>query len=98
VVAERQVGVRSSPALAGFSVPKKKFKRSVDRHSARRLMVEAWRLNKHLLYEAIPPECQVHVFLVFTGSELAEWSIVEAACAGIIKKLAATFSNGNSNG
>jgi len=61
-------------------------------------MVEAWRLNKHLLYEAVPPDVQVHAFVVFTGTEIPEWVTVEKACTELIKKLSATFSTDQSNG
>ncbi len=67
---------KDSPVMAGFSVPKKKFKHSVDRHRVRRLMVEAWRLNKHSLYEAIGPGVQLHMFFLFTDNKLPEYSAV----------------------
>ncbi len=41
------------PAQFALSVSKKKFKRAVDRNRIRRLMREAYRLNKHILYERL---------------------------------------------
>jgi len=64
---------------AGFSVPKKKFKKSVDRHRVRRLMVEAWRHRKHLLPPVVPAGMQLHVFLLFTDAALPEYATVEQA-------------------
>jgi ribonuclease P protein component len=64
---------------AGFSVPKKKFKRSVDRHRVRRLMVEAWRHRKHLLPPVVPAGMQLHVFVLFTDAALPEYATVEQA-------------------
>lgn len=40
-----------SPAQVAFSVPKKKFKRAVDRNRIKRLMKEAYRLNKQIHYD-----------------------------------------------
>lgn len=55
----------TSPVRVGFSVPKKRFRNSVKRHTVRRKLFEAWRLNKHLLYPAVPTEQQLHLFLIF---------------------------------
>ncbi|MCF8357336.1 MAG: ribonuclease P protein component [Prolixibacteraceae bacterium] len=38
------------PAKVAFSVPKKRFKKAVDRNLLRRRMKEAYRLNKYVLY------------------------------------------------
>ena len=64
--------------LAGFSVPKKKFRKSVHRHRIARLMREAWRLNKHPLYAAMPADKQMHVFLIHTGTEMPDFDTVQA--------------------
>lgn len=55
-----------SPVRAGFSVPKKKFRKSVHRHRIRRLMIEAWRINKHELYASVPEGMQLHLFIIYT--------------------------------
>jgi ribonuclease P protein component len=64
---------------AGFSVPKKRFKHSVDRHRVRRLIVEAWRLNKHTLYAVVPEDQQLHIFFIFTDKILPEYATVQQA-------------------
>jgi len=66
-----------SPAMAGFTVPKKKFKKSVQRHRIIRLMREAWRLHKHQLYIAIPPDKQIHIFMLYTSTDLADYKTIE---------------------
>ena len=71
-----------APVQIGFSVPKKKFRSSVNRHRIRRLMVESWRLNKHLLYDLVPASQQMHLFLIFTDVKMPEY---ETVCAAVIK-------------
>ena len=61
-----------APALAKvvFAVPKKIFKRAVDRNKIKRLMREAYRKNKWIIYDALSEKAeQIHLSLVFTGKE-----------------------------
>jgi ribonuclease P protein component len=81
-----------SPVRAGFSVPKKKFRSSVDRHRIRRLLVEAWRLNKHAVYAAVPEDRQLHLFFVFTDTKMPDCETVSAAVIKGIEKLAKSIT------
>ena len=73
-----------SPVRVAFSVPKKKFRLAPQRNRIKRLLREAWRLNKNSLYQAIPPEVQLHVFLIFTDVKMPAYeSISEAVIKGI---------------
>jgi ribonuclease P protein component len=76
-----------SPVRAGFSVPKKKFHSSVRRHRIRRLMVEAWRLNKHILYPVIPEGRQLHLFFIFTDAAMPDYETVKDAVVKGINQL-----------
>jgi len=76
-----------SPLRAGFSVPKKKFRKSVERNRIKRLIREAWRLHKASLYEHILPGKQLHLFFIVTGSEIPTFAVVEAAVQKAIERL-----------
>ncbi len=68
------------PAQAGFSVPKKHFKLSVDRNRIKRLMREAYRNNKIPLYKKlVEREKQMAIMFVYKGKELPRPEIVVQA-------------------
>ena len=57
------------PAQVGVSVPKRNFKRAVDRNRIKRLMRETYRLQKQIVYENIDKS---FVFMIsYLGKE--EW-------------------------
>ena len=81
----------NAPVMTGFSVPKKKFRSSVHRHRIRRLLAEAWRLNKHLLYANVAAEKQQHLFLIFTDVKMPEYETVSTAVTKGINNLSETI-------
>ena len=80
-----------SAARIGFSIPKKKFRSSVHRHRIRRLMAEAWRMNKHTVYAALPPGRQLHLFLIFTDTNMPDYDTVYKTIVKGIDKLIHTI-------
>lgn len=76
-----------APARIGFSIPKKRFRRAHDRNRIRRLLKEAWRLQKLPLYEVISDQHQLHCFMVYTSSEMLTFDQALRAVSGILKKL-----------
>ena len=50
-------------------------------------MREAWRVNKHSLYEKIPVSKQLHAFIIFTGGETPDFSMIEEAIKKSIEKM-----------
>jgi ribonuclease P protein component len=85
------------PSRAGFVVPKKKFKHAVDRNRIKRLMREAWRLQKGMFYEAIPADGQLHLFFIYTDVQLAAFEVVEKAVTKGISKLQEAIANAASS-
>ncbi len=73
-----------APVRLGVSAPKRAFRRAHDRARVKRLLREAWRLQKAALYDAVAGGLQLHVFLLYTGKELPEAPTVQAAVARAI--------------
>lgn len=68
-------------------MPKKKFRKSVQRHRLRRLMIEAWRLNKQELYEAVPEGQQLHLFILYASPEMLDYPTLATAVQKGIEQL-----------
>ena len=87
--------VASTPfnILAGFSAPKKKFKRATDRNRIKRQLREAWRLQRPALEPAIPAGRQLHIFILFTDKTLPEYDALYAAIGKAVILLQKTLSD-----
>ncbi len=59
-----------------FSAPKRRFKKAVDRNRIKRLMREAYRKNKHILYSSIE-EKHIIMFTYLDENELKYVEIEE---------------------
>lgn len=76
------------PAQAGFSVPKKYFKHSVDRNRIKRLMRETYRHNKFILYKKlVEGKKQMAVMFVYKGKELPQSEVVAQAFISCVNRI-----------
>jgi ribonuclease P protein component len=80
-------GEERSAIRVGFSAPKKKFKRAVDRGRVKRLLRESWRLQQHELLAQIPEGQQMQLFLLFTDVALPTYEVVYEAVGKAIEKI-----------
>lgn len=73
---------------AGFSVSKRRFRSAVDRNRIKRLMREAYRLQKSGLYERLA-ENPVHIqmMFIFSGNELPDFPLVALKISELIERL-----------
>ena len=72
--------VSGAEAAVLVSVSKKKFKQAVKRNRIKRLMREAYRLNKQMLLQNLrEKEKGLLIGFLFIGNELPEWKTIEAA-------------------
>lgn len=84
-----------SPRLqAGFTVGSRHFSRAVDRNRIKRLLKEAWRLQRAPLEEAVSMGTRsLDVFLIFSGRELPMYSDLSKRVKKAIERLSKTVAD-----
>jgi len=77
-----------SPVELAISVPKKNFRKAVHRNRIKRLIREAWRLNKHSLYEKLEQgRHSFRIMLIYTHTEMPEYKHILKKTEELISKL-----------
>ena len=76
------------PAKIAISVSKKHFKRAVDRNYIKRKIKEAYRKNKHRLYEMLKEYDQnIYFIVIYVTNVNLEYKIIEEKTELLIEKM-----------
>ena len=77
-----------SRAQVAFSVPKRQFKRAVDRNRLKRLLRESYRLQKSELYETlIQANSRIALSIIYIAKEELPYAKIYPAITKAISKL-----------
>ncbi len=76
------------PAKVMMAVSGRNFRKAVDRNRIKRLMREAYRKNKHILYEALQNSSEKYAFmLLYTGKIIIPFRNMESKIILILQRL-----------
>jgi ribonuclease P protein component len=82
------ISTSAAPLQTGFAVSSKHFKKSVDRNRIKRLIREAYRLQKNDLQEYLKQEQkQLAVFIIYVGNELPEYDLIFEKTTHVLNRL-----------
>lgn len=82
-----------------FSVPKRKFKKAVDRNYIKRIMRESYRLNKNELISTINnKEVQMNILLTYIGDDVPNFQFIESKIILTLQRLIKLNEKSDNNG
>lgn len=80
----------------GFSVPKKKIPRAVDRNLVRRRLREAYRMNKQALHDcAVKSGIRLSVMILYLPEKILTFGELEEALRRLLDKLCQLLNKTN---
>lgn len=83
------------PVQFTVSVPKRSFPRAVHRNQIRRKIREAYRLQKHLLYEALAEDDQQYALMfLFIAKKAMTYQEIDQAVNKVIKRFIRQLNKG----
>lgn len=80
------------PASMAVSVPKRRFRKAVDRNLLKRQIREAYRKNKKIIYEPLAlREMNINLVILFLSDEFITYVELESVLIELLKKIAANL-------
>lgn len=76
------------------SVPKRIYKRAVDRNRVKRLIRESYRKNKDVL-KTISSDINIAIMLIYTSKTILEYSEIELKLIAALKRLTTNINSAN---
>ena len=74
------------PCRVVFSVPKRSFKKAVDRNLIKRRMREVYRNYKHILYNDLnEKQKNIHIYLIYLSKEILSFDELKNALPKALK-------------
>jgi ribonuclease P protein component len=78
----------TAPVQAGFSASSRSFTKATDRNRIKRLSREAYRLQKHRLYQALASNSkQLAVFFIYTDKKIQPFDRIQHKISVILDRL-----------
>lgn len=72
----------------GFSASTKNFKKATDRNRIKRLMREAYRLQKNdLQFRLLSKQKSLHLFIIFIGKDLPDYEVIFEKTSAVLKRI-----------
>ncbi len=83
-----------APCQVVFSVPKKSFKKAVDRNLLKRRMRESYRMHKQELYDHLAKEQKnLHLLIIYTSREVLDFAEIDKKLLKALKTLEQKTTN-----
>lgn len=74
---------------AGFSASSKNFKKATDRNKIKRLMKEAYRLQKNdLQFQLLAVNKGINLFFIYTGKDVPAYDLIFEKTGTVLKRIA----------